>query len=214
VPTRTQTRAILVVEDEPSQARFLACALESFGYGPIHVAGTAERAIALAEEERPRLALVDISLGATDGVRVATHLCNLGVAIIYATGHSDDQNLKRAMATGPSGYLLKPIRVAELHAAVEIALHFRKPEDGVTFPEEASSSDLKPSLLSRREVEVLRELALGFTAKEIAAHLGIAKPTVETYRVRIAEKLGTKSKAELVAFATRMGLTLPVSAGS
>jgi DNA-binding NarL/FixJ family response regulator len=60
--------------------------------------------------------------------------------------------------------------------------------------------------LSRREVEVLRMVALGHTHKEIGATLGVSVKTVETYRSRINDKLGFTSRAELVRFALRSGL--------
>src|SRR5690606_31949666 len=59
--------------------------------------------------------------------------------------------------------------------------------------------------LSKREEAVLRRIAWGESNKEIAAHLGISTKTVETYRARITEKLGLKSRTDMVRYALRRG---------
>lgn len=61
--------------------------------------------------------------------------------------------------------------------------------------------------LTNRETEVLRQISLGCTYKEIAEQLGISEKTVATYRERAAEKLGLKSRADLVKWALEHGLT-------
>lgn len=63
-----------------------------------------------------------------------------------------------------------------------------------------------PAVLSRREQEVLEMLVLGHTQREIAAHLCISPKTVETHRRRLGEKLGCRSRAELVSYAITAGL--------
>jgi DNA-binding NarL/FixJ family response regulator len=206
--------SILVVEDEAAQARVLKATLATFGYQNVTVSLSAEEALAFAEQHRPVLAMVDIGLrGAVDGVEVSRRLRALDVRVIFVTGSADHANLERAMCTGPCAYLLKPVRSPELRAAVEIALRAPRGSAPHVMPE----PDGLPSplnLLSPREVEVLRLVAAGYTGKEIATTLGIAKPTVDTYRVRIAEKLHANGRAELIAMATRAGLLLVSSSRS
>src|SRR5688572_14411406 len=114
---------ILVVEDELAHARMLAAMLESFGYSSVIVAHSGEQALSLSDQHELALALIDIGLrGSMDGVAVAAKLAERSVPVIYVTGYPDDENVRRAMATHPCGYLLKPVRGAELRAAVGIAL--------------------------------------------------------------------------------------------
>ena len=202
---------ILLVEDDPAQVRTLRATLQTFGYAKVLASHTGEEALAQASAHKPDLALVDIGLrGTLDGVQVAEHLCALGVRVIYVTGSPADEQLSRAMLTRPAGYLLKPVRSAELRAAVEIALRMPRSASQAT-PSEPQPLAPPLHLLSPREVEVLRLVAMGHTGKEIALMLGIAKPTVDTYRVRIAEKLQANGRAELIAIATRAGLLLDPS---
>ena len=63
--------------------------------------------------------------------------------------------------------------------------------------------------LSPREIEVLRQLALGYTNKEIANRLSLSVKSVETYRARVSEKLGLSGRAELFRYALENGMILP-----
>lgn len=71
----------------------------------------------------------------------------------------------------------------------------------------------KLELLSKRESEVLKAVAYGYTNREIAEWLGISVKSVETYRFRVAEKLGFNSRADLVRFALAAGLLTPEGDG-
>jgi two-component system response regulator NreC len=65
------------------------------------------------------------------------------------------------------------------------------------------------NILSRRELQVLKLVALGYTSAEIAGRLFVGVKTIETYRSRLAEKLGLQSRSEVVRFAVQMGLLTP-----
>jgi diguanylate cyclase (GGDEF)-like protein/PAS domain S-box-containing protein len=119
---------ILVVEDETIVAKDLQQTLREMGYDAFATAGTAEEAIARAAERAPDLVLMDIRLkGHADGIKIAAILKQkCGSAIIYLTAHSDDATIQRAKKTEPYGYLLKPVKSAELRSMIEIALYRRE----------------------------------------------------------------------------------------
>jgi PAS domain S-box-containing protein/putative nucleotidyltransferase with HDIG domain len=116
---------ILIVEDEWSIATAIQTSLEHSGYDVSGIATSGEEAVAQVEEKRPDLALMDIMLpGAIDGIETARKLREgWDVPVIYLTGMSDDQVIKRAKDTDPLGYILKPYKEVDLLATVEIALH-------------------------------------------------------------------------------------------
>ena len=122
--------------------------------------------------------------------------------------------VERAKHTEPYGYLLKPIRPLDLRCCLELALHQVRAErerPGATTGAARSSHPgdertKRISLLSAREVEVLTLVARGHTSKDIARALCIAKPTVDTYRSRLIEKLGVKSRTDIVSVASKAGL--------
>ena len=89
------------------------------------IAASAEEAYRHAEARRPDVVLMDIRIqGAFDGVHAAeTLIAAHGCAVIYLTAHADEETIARAKKTGPFGYLLKPIKTAELRGAVEIAVY-------------------------------------------------------------------------------------------
>jgi PAS domain S-box-containing protein len=116
---------ILVVEDEAIVALDLKAELESRGYAVVGPADTGDKALALARNERPDLALVDVKLkGAMDGVELAQAFKReLDLPVIYLTSYSDAAMVQRAAQTTPYGYLTKPFQAKELQAAIDIALY-------------------------------------------------------------------------------------------
>jgi len=119
---------ILVVEDETIVAKDLQQTLRDMGYDAYAVAASAEEAIARASERCPDLVLMDIRLkGHSDGIKTAAILkqkCRS--AVIYLTAHADDATIQRAKKTEPYGYLLKPVKSAELRSMIEVALYRRE----------------------------------------------------------------------------------------
>lgn len=115
---------VMIVEDERIFARDLQQQLRSLGYDSSATAASCEQALAVAEERRPDVVLMDVRIqGGIDGVTTAERLRGmLDVPVIFITAHADDTTLARAKSTGPHGYLLKPIKTAELRSTIEIAI--------------------------------------------------------------------------------------------
>lgn len=115
---------ILIVEDERIVARDLAETLSALGYLVSNLATSGEDAVAKARAEIPELVLMDVRLpGAIDGIEAARQICaEQTVPIVYLTAHADDDTLRRAKATRPLAFLVKPFRAADLRCAIEIAL--------------------------------------------------------------------------------------------
>lgn len=100
------------------------------GYTVPAVVASGGAAIEKAAETSPDLVLMDINLkGNMDGVEAAKQLHNrFNIPVIYLTAYSDDNTLERAKLTEPMGYLLKPFKVRELHAAIQIAFFKHRTE--------------------------------------------------------------------------------------
>lgn len=116
---------ILLVEDEILTACATRKMLDSIGYDVCAVASSAEDAVARAVELKPDLVLMDIVLrGGADGIEAADEIrTRLSLPVVYLTSCADDATLHRAKISGPFGYMVKPFRERELHAAIEIALY-------------------------------------------------------------------------------------------
>lgn len=113
------------MEDECIIADDLQQTLLELGYETLRVAASADEAIARAAERCPDLVLMDIRIkGKRDGIETAELLARqFGVPVVYLTAHADDATLERAKRTEPQGYLLKPVKSAELHSTIEVALY-------------------------------------------------------------------------------------------
>ena len=114
---------VLIVEDEGIGAMDLKYTLEAMGHEVVYVASRGEEAIEKSSELLPDLVLMDIILkGDIDGITAAEELHKFDIPFIYLTANSENATQKRALATKPRGYILKPFENKELKETVESAL--------------------------------------------------------------------------------------------
>jgi DNA-binding NarL/FixJ family response regulator len=116
--------SILVIEDDALVSLDIQQQLVEMGYSIAGVATTGEVAVALAAERLPSLVLMDVRLteliDGGDAARWISHV--LHIPVVFFSALSDPDALRRAAQSAPYGFLSKPIRRSELHAAIEIAL--------------------------------------------------------------------------------------------
>ena len=177
-----------------------------------------------------RLALVDWHLpdGTSEALIAAIVAAHPGAAVIVATIHDDDTHVFPALRAGATGYILKSqpdavviaqlqrIQMGEPALSPSIALrllrHFSAPVSApvsatapVALPP-ASQPAEAPIKLTEREADVLRLIAKGYRAAEVAPLLGLTPSTVSSYVRDIYRKLGISSRAEAATEAVRRGL--------
>ena len=180
-------------------------------------ASEGDEAIGLAQELKPNVVIMDLSMPhGKDGLTATTELKKLmpEVAILILTMHDDEEYLFRAIQVGASGCILKSAPQEELLGAIRSVsngnayLHpsatKRLMEEYIGSVKQGNSDTFH--LLSDREKEVLTLIAKGFSNKEIAEKLFISVKTVETHKSNLMEKLQMKTRPELVAFALKKGL--------
>jgi len=182
---------------------------------------TGRQAVTLAQQLRPDVAIVDISMPELNGLEAARQILKAvpGVQVLILSMHESEELVREILDIGAHGYILKSDAGRELVAAMralhqhevfftsrvaQIALraHLNKRHSGEAQP--SPNSPLTP-----REHEVLQLLAEGGTNKETASALGISVMTVETHRANIMHKLGLHSIAELVHYAVRHKIITP-----
>lgn len=182
----------------------------------VGMAANSEEAYEAVKNLNPDIVLLDISMppgesGVITAGRIHTDFPD--VKIIMLTMHADKEYLLYTVQIGVSGYLLKNVPEEELVEAIhtvyagsdyiskEMVPHL---VDGfVNRHEEGKSGYLS---LRERELEVLSLIARGYGNKEIGEKLFISVKTVESYRAKIMNKLGLKTRAELVEYALRRKL--------
>ena len=116
--------SILIVEDEALVAAYIKEVLSESGFRVAGVAASGPEALALAADNKPRLALVDIRLtGPIDGIELACLLRErFDVPAIFLSGLVDEQTAKRAEVANPLGFLKKPFLPSQVFNAIERAL--------------------------------------------------------------------------------------------
>ncbi len=129
---------VLVVEDEQIIAMDLSRRLEALGYTVTGMAGNAETALRKARSLRPDIVLMDIVLpGGADGVELSALMrSELEVPIVFVTAHSDDRTVERAKATGPYGYVTKPVDDRQLQIVIDMAVYKHAAEKALRDSEE------------------------------------------------------------------------------
>jgi PAS domain S-box-containing protein len=127
-----------VVEDENLIALDLQRRLESLGYTVTGTAATADAALRSARARPPDIVLMDIVLrGGIDGIELSkTMKAEFEVPVVYVTAHSDDKTVARAKATGPYGYITKPVEDRQLQIVIEMAVFKHSSEKALRESEE------------------------------------------------------------------------------
>jgi DNA-binding NarL/FixJ family response regulator len=179
-------------------------------------AGTGPEAVDLVAATLPRLLSLDLSM---PGWGVAPTVARVKAAspatrVLVLTMHDDPAYVRSALAAGADGYVLKTTRAADLVAAIRAVAAGQRVVDptlaGAVGDAPASTPE-EHRTLSRREQDVLALLARGHTHQEIADRLHVSVKSVETYRARVKEKLGLKSRADYVRYGIEIGLLSPGS---
>lgn len=182
------------------------------------VVGEASGGLEVAEKvasTKPDVVVMDLSMPGLDGVQCTASLikANPTMRVIALTAHEEAGYIKDCLAAGAKGYVLKRSLAEELQLALTVVSR------GGTYLDPLVSAKLQDLLsespaesnankLSEREIQVVKLIARGLSAKETSRQLKISVKTVETYKLRAMEKLGLNSRAELVKYAMEHGWLL------
>src|SRR5438067_10380686 len=165
--------------------------------------------VALVDQLRPDLVMTDISMPGMDGITAIAqiHGKHPEVRLLVLSMYDTVDFVKRAVANGACGYLMKDAPPFELEQAVRSVM-----ATGSYFSPAIAQRLLQPSEpsaddeLTQRQVEILTLIAQGRASKEIAYELGLSPKTVDVHRARIMERLQLKDIASLTRYAVRKGL--------
>jgi DNA-binding NarL/FixJ family response regulator len=179
--------------------------------GDIRVAAVADngrQALEKAADVRPDVALFDISMPGLSGIEVTRAIVARlpSTAVVILSMHSSIELVKEAQCAGARGYILKESAGEEVVKAVR-ATAAGKRFLGAGITDLLHGRVATTALLTPRERDVLRLVVNGKSNIESAAALGLSPRSVETYRLRLMQKLGLSDLPSLVKFAIRRGLT-------
>jgi DNA-binding NarL/FixJ family response regulator len=212
---------IVVSDDHPVVLAGLERIIESQAdFEIVGQAATGTVALKIIRESLPDIAIVDISLPELSGIGLTRRLAqeNPAVRIIILTGHEDRFYLNQAIEAGARGYVLKRTVVENLINAIRAVmaggLYVDPAVSGALFDTDRRRKkqlvgESAVTGLTDREIEVLKLTALGHTTKEIARRLDVGLKSVETYKARASNKLGLKTRVEIVRYAAERGWLTP-----
>lgn len=167
------------------------------------------------KELQPDVVVMDLTMPELSGAQATERLRQdcARAKVLALTVHEDKGYLRQLLKAGACGYVLKRAAAEELIHAIRMVaaggIYIDPMLAGKMVGSYIRPQSVSPELLHRdlsdREVEVLRLIAQGFSNKEIAAQLAISIRTVETYKVRLMEKLEFRNRSEIVRYALQQG---------
>jgi two-component system, NarL family, response regulator NreC len=219
MPARTHKIRVMIVDDHAilrAGLRMLVNAQADMEV--VSEAPDGEKAVQEVQETKPDVTLLDLTMPRVGGMKALQEIARncRQTRVLVLTMHDDPAYLRSALAAGASGYLLKRAVDAELIAAIR-AVHrggiFVDPRLATVLVQDvlakkgAKVDPTQPvNILSDRELQVLSLVARGYTSSQIAKQIFVSVKTVETYRSRFAEKLGLRTRRDVIRFAVQMGL--------
>lgn len=201
--------SIVLVDDHQLVTHSLKAYLESFpDLKVVGIAATGEELLAHLDEWRPQVVLQDLLMpGGIDGIETTRRTLqrNPAVRVIALTASTDEARMMGALRAGAVGYVRKDADPETLLAAV------RAVSRGKTYIDPAISRQMlqaaaSSEVLTARETEVLRRVALGMSNKDIAAALAVGEETVKTHVTHVLSKLQVENRSQAIVQALKRGL--------
>ena len=162
------------------------------------------------------LIILDLSMPGINGIDLLkllkTKKTYKNIRILVLTMHTEEEYIREALATGADGYVEKSAFDTELLTALHTVMKggtYLNNKNALSMLNTMIKNDNDDNpylLLSKRELEVLRYLARGYSLAEIGSQLHLSLKTIETYKTRIFAKLDISKKSELVNYALRYKL--------
>jgi DNA-binding NarL/FixJ family response regulator len=211
-PSQPTIRVVLADDHDLVRSGIKALLSMVDGVEVIAEARDGEELVQLVESLTPDVVMTDISMPRMDGITAIAqiHARHPQVRLLVLSMYDTVDFVKRAVANGACGYLMKDAPPYELEQAVRSVM-----ATGSYFSPAIAQRLLQPSEptiddeLTQRQIEILKLIAQGRASKEIAFELGLSPKTVDVHRARIMERLRLNDIASLTLYAVRKGLVKP-----
>ena len=205
----SERTTIVIADDHPAMLAAVAETLTRSGFDVVGQAADGQQALALIEETKPKIALVDVRMPRLSGIEVATRVAVASpeTAVVFYTAFGDRALLSEALDAGARGFVLKEAPLVDLVRAVERVAAGDAYVDPVLAGVLVSGyiTDRVPTL-TQREREVLRHLSDGLSNEETGKALHISPETVRTHIRKAMRKLEADTRTQAVAIALRQSI--------
>lgn len=205
---------VLITDDYPVVRQGLKMTLGLCPHiGTIDEAGNSKEMLSKIAKHDFQVLLLDILMPGRSGIAVLKEIKTLkpDLAVLMISSFSEEEYAVKSIRLGASGYITKSSPSEELIKAVmKVAAgkNYISPSltDNISFYLDNKNQKEAHSILSEREMSVMRFMAKGKTIKDIAMELSLSPKTISTYRERIIIKMGLKSTAAIIRYAIKNGL--------
>ncbi len=202
---------VVVADDHPIWREAVERDLAAAGLDVVGAAGDGEKAVRVCTATRPDVLVCDLQMPGRSGVEVTTAVVPLGVRVLVLSASGEQADVLDAVKAGATGYLVKSASTAELVDAVRRTgagdAVFTPGLAGLVLGEyRRTATEQDAPRLTPRETEVLRLVAKGLTAKQVAERLVLSHRTVENHVQNTLAKLQLHNRAQLVRYAVDQGL--------
>jgi DNA-binding NarL/FixJ family response regulator len=205
---------VVVADDHPIWRDAVERDLLAAGLDVVGTAGDGEKAVRVCAATRPAVLVCDLQMPGQSGVEVTRAVVEQGVRVLVLSASGEQADVLEAVKAGATGYLVKSASTAELVDAVRRTAAgdavFTPGLAGLVLGEyrrmAAGPPANDPPRLTDRETEVLRLVAKGMTAKQVAERLVLSHRTVENHVQNTLSKLQLHNRAQLVRYALEKGL--------
>ncbi len=205
---------IIIADDHATVRAGLKALLEGTDIRIVGEAGTGSGSLKLVQKHKPDLVLLDVRMPDGDGLECLARikLDYPNTVVVMFSGYDNPTYVARALALGAAGYLPKTasrqeiidgIRAAASGDAIWSREELRRVTGALTAPRTGTELEVP---LTKRENEVLKQLAFGLTNKEIAQSLGISYETVKEHVQHILRKIGVTDRTQAAVWAVRKNL--------
>jgi two-component system, NarL family, response regulator DegU len=210
------TIRLLLADDHRMLREGLRRSMTEEGFDVVGEATNGDEAIRMADELRPDVVLMDVTMPEVDGVEATRQIRTSipDVRVVMLTMHADQSVVADALRAGASGYLVKDCSTDEVAAAVRMAAAgdtALSPQLAASMLDEVRKLDAPAAsdddrVITKREEEVLQRIADGCSTTEVAAELYISQKTVKNHLASIYQKLDARDRTQAVLQAVRMGI--------
>jgi len=209
------TIRLMLADDHRMLREGLRRSMVDQGFDVVGEARDGDEAVRLAEELRPEVILMDVTMPEMDGVEATRQIKGSlpEIKIVMLTMHADQEVLAAAIRAGASGYLVKDCSTEEIASAVRMAVSGEtalSPQLAASMLDEVRKLDQPANeedrIITRREEEVLQLIADGCSTPEVAERLFISQKTVKNHLASIYQKLDARDRTQAVLQAVRMGI--------
>lgn len=206
---------LLLADDHRMLRDSLRRSMEENGFDVVGEAGDGAEAVQLAQDLRPDVVLMDVSMPNLDGVEATRQITRLvpDAQIVMLTMHADGEVMARAIQAGAIGYLVKDCAISDVVSAVRMAASGESvlsPDLALSMLADVKKTPIDPgnghAPVSAREEQVLQLVADGLSLPEVAAELFISVKTVKNHLASIYAKLDARDRTQAVLRAVRMGI--------